>query len=132
MAILELVDIRRTFRQAERDLHVLVGASAKLEPGQAVALVGPSGSGKSSLLHVAGLLERPTAGQVIVGGRDCADLDDGARTAMRRSTIGFIYQFHQLLAEFSARENVMIPQMIAGKARGIAAERAGELLTLMG
>jgi lipoprotein-releasing system ATP-binding protein len=132
MVILKLVDIRRTYRQADRDLNVLVGASAELHSGQAVALVGPSGSGKSTLLHIAGLLERPTSGQVIVSGRDCATLEDNERTEMRRSTIGFIYQFHQLLAEFSARENVMIPQMIGGRGRVAAMARAEELLRLLG
>ena len=103
---------------------MLHGASAALYPGEAVALVGPSGAGKSTLLHIAGLLETPDGGQVIVNGYDCAQLGDADRTRMRRSTMGFVYQFHQLLPEFSALENVVIPQMIAGSSKRAAAKRA--------
>ena len=129
---LELKDLRRTFHQGEREIHVLAGASAALYPGQAVALVGPSGAGKSTLLHAAGLLETPDSGQVIVAGQDCAGLDDAGRTRVRREQMGFIYQFHQLLPEFSALENVAIPLLIQGVSRFDAEARATELLSSMG
>ena len=129
---LSLSGIERRFRQGGRVLQVLTGASADLRAGEAVALVGPSGSGKSSLLHVAGLLERPDSGQVIVGGRDCATLSDRERTRVRRSEIGFVYQFHHLLPEFSALENVVIPQMIDGVTRKEASRRALASLTRLG
>ena len=131
-AVLELIDLKRSFRQGPREIHVLNGASARLMPGEAVALVGPSGAGKSTLLHIAGLLEQPDGGHVIVGGRDCAKMDDGQRTAVRRSQVGFVYQFHQLLPEFSALENVVIPQMILGRSRREAEKRARELLGTLG
>ena len=130
--ILRLEGVRRTFKQGERELNVLKGASAVLHRGQAVALVGPSGAGKSTLLHIAGLLESPDAGSVIVNGRDCAKLGDDERTRVRRVEIGFIYQFHQLLPEFSALENVTIPQLIRGTSRKAADERSRELLTVLG
>ena len=129
---LSLQGIDRTFRQGGRELRVLTGASAELYAGQAVALVGPSGSGKSSLLHVAGLLEKPDAGQVSVGGRDCVGLGERERTRIRRSEIGFVYQFHHLLPEFSALENVVIPQMIDGVTRKDASQRALQSLTTLG
>jgi lipoprotein-releasing system ATP-binding protein len=130
--VLQLVDLRRTFKQGDREIPVLHGASAALYPGEAVALVGPTGAGKSTLLHIAGLLETPDGGQVIVNGYDCAQLGDADRTRMRRGTMGFVYQFHQLLPEFSALENVVIPQMIAGSGKRAAALRAKELLEMMG
>ena len=108
------------------------GASAALYPGQAVALVGPSGAGKSTLLHIAGLLETPDSGRVIVNGRDCARMTDDERTRVRRAEMGFVYQFHQLLPEFSALENVMIPQLIQGRSKSEAQARAAELLTASG
>jgi len=131
-AVLELEDVHHAFRQGSRTIHVLSGASAVLHPGQAVALVGPSGAGKSTLLHVAGLLETPTSGRVFISGRDCASMSDAERTAVRRSEMGFIYQFHQLLPEFSAVENVMIPQLIQGRRRSEARARAGQLLGALG
>ena len=131
-AVLKLEGLRRAFRQGEREIVVLAGAGLAIRPGQAVALVGPSGAGKSTLLHIAGLLETPNGGHVFINGRDCSTLDDNARTAVRRAEMGFIYQFHQLLPEFSAIENVMIPQMILGRARAQAKARAGELLERMG
>jgi lipoprotein-releasing system ATP-binding protein len=131
-AVLDLVGLRRTYHQGTREIHVLDGASATLLPGQAVALVGPSGAGKSTLLHIAGLLETPDAGQVLVNGLDCTKMDDGARTRVRRAEMGFVYQFHQLLPEFSAIENVMIPQLVQGKGERAARERAKELLTGLG
>jgi lipoprotein-releasing system ATP-binding protein len=130
--ILKLDDVRRTFKQGPREITVLQGANAELMPGQAVALVGPSGAGKSTLLHIAGLLESPTSGRVVLNGRDCAELSEAERTRLRRQSIGFIYQFHQLLPEFSALENVIIPQLIMGKTRRAAEKRARELLTGLG
>ncbi len=124
--------MRRTFRTAGGVLHVLNSADLSLNAGEIVALVAPSGAGKSTLLHLAGLLERPDGGQVILNGRDCAKLDDRARTALRRDAIGFVYQFHHLLPEFSARENVVLPQLIAGKTRRDAETRAEALLTSFG
>ncbi len=132
MPVLKLEGLTRTFRQGEREIHVLNGASTELLPGQSVALVGPSGAGKSTLLHIAGLLETPDSGAVVVSGRDCAKLDDGDRTRIRRAEIGFIYQFHQLLPEFSAIENVVLPQMIMGVSRVAAQERATTLLSNLG
>jgi lipoprotein-releasing system ATP-binding protein len=131
-AALELRGIERRFRQAGSTLDVLRGASLTLRPGEAVALVGPSGAGKSTLLHIAGLLERADGGAVVIEGRDCAAMSDRERTAMRRRHLGFVYQFHHLLPEFSALENVMLPQMIAGVSRSAARERARELLGLVG
>ena len=103
-----------------------------LRAGEAVALVGPSGAGKSTLLHIAGLLETPDSGQVIIGGRDCARMKDDERTRVRRAQMGFIYQFHQLLPEFSAVENVAMPQLIQGRSKPQARARATELLTALG
>src|SRR5256714_6747440 len=111
---LELRGVRRVFRLAGTELKVLNGVDLALRPGELVALVGPSGAGKSTLLHIAGLLERPNAGSIAIGGRAAAGLDDAARTALRRTSIGFVYQFHRLLPEFSALENIAVPQMIAG------------------
>ena len=130
--VLQLSDLRRTYRQGSREIHVLAGASAALYPGEAVALVGPSGAGKSTLLHTAGLLESPDSGQVLIEGRDCAGMSDDERTRVRRASMGFVYQFHQLLPEFSALENVAIPQMIRGKSRRQAQARARELLSAVG
>jgi len=129
--ILELRGIERTFAQAGRELRILRGCTLKVNAGEPVALIGPSGSGKSTLLHIAGLLERPDVGSVIIEGRDTGALDDCGRTLLRRQTIGFVYQFHHLLPEFSALENVMLPQMIAGVAKAKAAKRAGELLDMV-
>jgi lipoprotein-releasing system ATP-binding protein len=129
---LELRDVSRTFQQGGRDLSVLRDANMALARGEIVALVGPSGAGKSTLLHIAGLLERPDAGDVVVAGESCAGLPDSERTRLRRGTLGFVYQFHHLLPEFSALENVMLPQMIAGTSRSVSRERAGELLEMVG
>lgn len=129
---LVLNDIQRTFHQAGNDLQVLRGAAVAIAPGETVALVGPSGAGKSTLLHIAGLLERPDGGEVIVDGEACSGLSDDRRTALRRTAIGFIYQFHHLLPEFSALENVVVPQMIAGVAKPAARKRASELLGMVG
>jgi lipoprotein-releasing system ATP-binding protein len=131
-AALELRAVCRVFKQAGTELRVLNGVDLVLRPGEVVALVGPSGAGKSTLLHVAGLLERPDGGAVLIGGEDCGSLSDERRTLLRRSEIGFVYQFHHLLPEFSALENVMLPQMIAGVARGRARGKAAELLDRVG
>lgn len=130
--VLQLQSVVRTYRQGNRAVKVLTGAYADLYPGEAVALVGPSGAGKSTLLHIAGLLETPDDGRVIVDGRDCSRMSDDERTRVRRGTMGFVYQFHQLLPEFSALENVVIPQMIRGRSRRQAEARARELLASMG
>ena len=130
--ILELQGVTRSFRQGPREIVVLQGVDVALWPGQAVALVGPSGAGKSTLLHITGLLESPTSGRVIVNGRDCATLSEAGRTRLRRTEIGFVYQFHQLLPEFSALENVVIPQLILGRGRKAAEVRARALLTNLG
>ena len=130
--VLQLSGLMRTYRQGGREIKVLNGAYADLYPGEAVALVGPSGAGKSTLLHTAGLLETPDSGQVIVDGRDCARMSDEDRTRVRRVSMGFVYQFHQLLPEFSALENVVIPQLIYGRSRRQADARARELLSSMG
>ena len=130
--VLQLQGLTRTFRQGDREIPVLQGASAELYPGQAVALVGPSGAGKSTLLHIAGLLETPDGGRVIVNGADCSRLTDSERTRVRRTEMGFVYQFHQLLPEFSALENVLLPQMIRGVPRRAGEARAKQLLTMLG
>ncbi|HEX3536591.1 MAG TPA: ABC transporter ATP-binding protein [Stellaceae bacterium] len=129
---LELRGVRRVFRQAAIDLVVLNGVDLALAPGEIVALVGPSGAGKSTMLHVAGLLERPDAGVVVIAGEDCGGLSDERRTLLRRRALGFVYQFHHLLPEFSAIENVAVPQMIAGVPRTTAREKAAGLLERVG
>jgi len=131
--LLELAGVTRSFEQAGgRRLDVLTGADLTLAPGEMVALVGPSGAGKSTLLHLAGLLERPDGGRVTIDGTDCTRLGDAERTAMRRNKIGFVYQFHHLLPEFTARENVVLPQMIEGVRRSEAGIRADRLLGMVG
>ncbi len=129
---LELRNVTRTYRSGETDLQILRGINLTLQPGEITALVAPSGTGKSTLLHLAGLLERPTTGQVLIAGQDAGTLDDPARTAIRRDQIGFVYQFHHLLGEFTALENVMLPLMIANTPRPQAAERARTLLASFG
>ncbi len=130
--VLRLDRLVRTYRQGPRTIEVLIGATTDIHPGEAVGLVGPSGAGKSTLLHIAGLLETPDSGHVIVGGRDCSNMTDFERTRVRRLEMGFIYQFHQLLPEFSALENVVIPQMIAGRGRRQAGAHARQLLGSLG
>ena len=129
---LVLEGVSRAYRSGDSELHVLRGADLTLHSGEIVALVAPSGTGKSTLLHLAGLLERPDAGVVMVDGRDAGQLPDTDRTAIRRDRIGFVYQAHHLLAEFTAVENVVLPQMVAGKPRRAARERAMTLLTAFG
>ncbi len=129
---LELRGVRRVYQSGAGPLPVLRGADLTLSAGEIVALAAPSGAGKSTLLHLAGLLEQPDGGSVIIEGRDAGALGDAERTAIRRDTIGFVYQFHHLLGEFSALENVVLPQMIAGTPRREAAGRAMELLRAFG
>jgi len=124
--------ISRTFTQGDATLEVLKGAELAVWAGQSVALVAPSGSGKSTLLHIAGLLEQPDAGEVYIEGSPTTNLNDIQRTRIRRNDVGFVYQFHHLLPEFSALENVMLPQMLRGLRRKDAAARAAELLSYLG
>lgn len=128
-ASLKLTDVAKAFRQGTGKLTILQSANLEVQPGEMVALVGPSGAGKSTLLQIAGLLEKPDSGEVVIGGTATAKLRDRKRTALRLSTIGFVYQYHHLLPEFTALENVVIPQMIAGQSRKLARERARDLLT---
>ena len=128
---LSLQGIRRTFVQGDRRLEVLRGLSLDLHPGEIVALVGQSGSGKSTLLHIAGLLERPDEGEVVVDGRAAAGAPDRERTLLRRQFLGFVYQYHHLLPEFTAIENVILPQMLNGRTRSEARDRARELLAMV-
>jgi lipoprotein-releasing system ATP-binding protein len=129
---LSLQGIKRTFVQGDRRLDVLKGITLDLRPGEIVALVGQSGSGKSTLLHIAGLLERPDEGDIIVGGKSAGVAGDRERTVMRRQFLGFVYQYHHLLPEFSAIENVMLPQMLNGRSRAEARRHAAELLAMVG
>jgi lipoprotein-releasing system ATP-binding protein len=124
--------VTRVYRSDAGELAVLRGADLTMRAGEIVALVAPSGAGKSTLLHVAGLLDRPDGGSVLIEGRDAGGLPDKLRTAVRRDTIGFVYQFHHLLPEFTALENIVLPQMIAGRTRRVAEERARSLLTTFG
>jgi lipoprotein-releasing system ATP-binding protein len=129
---LSLRDIRKTFHQGGRELQVLQGASLDVRRGEMVALVGPSGAGKSTLLHIAGLLEQPDSGGITLEGRDPVKLSEAERSQLRGRTIGFVYQYHHLLPEFSALENVVLPQMIAGRPRSKARSRGTELLKMVG
>ena len=129
---LVLRNVARTYRTEAGELPVLRDVSLSLAAGEIVALVAPSGAGKSTLLHLAGLLEQPDGGAVLIDGHDAGQLPDAERTAIRRDRIGFVYQFHHLLAEFSALENVILPQLIAGKPRRDATERARLLLASFG
>ena len=130
--VLRLERLERAYTQGNRRIDVLKGASASFSPGEAVALLGPSGAGKSTLLHIAGLLERPDAGQVLINGVDCGQLSDNEQTRVRRMEVGFVYQFHHLLPEFSALENVVLPQLILGASRDQAEARAKDLLGSLG
>jgi lipoprotein-releasing system ATP-binding protein len=130
--VLRLTGLRRIYTTKAGALEVLKGVDLSIMAGEIVALIGPSGSGKSSLLHAAGLLEGVQGGTVELAGVDATALADGPRTALRRSSLGFVYQFHHLLPEFSAIDNVALPQLIAGVSQSDALERAGALLELMG
>jgi lipoprotein-releasing system ATP-binding protein len=127
-----LRSVGRTYKQGTNTLDVLKGVDLTLYPGEIVALVGPSGSGKSTLLHIAGLLDIPDRGDVFIGGKRCGKLDEAARTMLRRTAVGFVYQFHHLLPEFSAAENVALPQRIAGASPRAAMKTATDLLTRLG
>ena len=129
---LELKNVARSYAEGKGRLDVFKDLNLTVRAGEIVAMVGQSGSGKSSLLHIAGLLEAPTAGEVFIAGQNCSKLDDKARTRIRRIGIGFVYQFHHLLPEFSAMENVMMPQLIAGASRAAARDRARDLLSRLG
>jgi len=130
--ILFLQEVERHYRQGDEMLHVLNGVELAVWAGQSVALVAPSGAGKSTLLHIAGLLEHPDRGDVYIDGRSTAILPDHERTRIRRAEVGFVYQSHHLLPEFTALENVMLPQMIRGLGRREARKRASELLAYLG
>lgn len=129
---LRLERIVRSYGRGDTKLDVLRGANLELGAGEMVALIAPSGAGKSTLLHVAGLLEPPDGGEVIIAGRATSSLDDAARTRLRRTTIGFVYQFHHLLPEFDALENIVLPQLIRGLSRVEAEDRARQLLAMLG
>ncbi len=129
--VLSLTSIFRKYTQGDRELVILKDANFDLRKGEMVALVAPSGSGKSTLLHTAGLLEHPDSGEVTVNGQPSSGLPDDARTAIRRSEIGFVYQFHHLLPEFTALENIMVPQMLRGLSKEDASARAHQLLDYM-
>jgi lipoprotein-releasing system ATP-binding protein len=129
---LTLAGVVKTFRQGERELHVLRGVDLAVAPGEMAALVGPSGSGKSTLLHIAGLLERPDEGEVTIAGEAVGRLGDDQRSKLRRKALGFVYQYHHLLPEFSALENVIVPQMIAGRPKREARQHARTLLETVG
>jgi len=130
--VLSVRGVTRTYDTATGGLTVLKGVDLDIMPGEIVGLIGPSGSGKSSLLHAAGLLERPTSGEIRIDGADVGALDERARTHIRLASIGFVYQFHHLLAEFDARDNVALPLRIAGIGQDQARERASEVLTALG
>jgi lipoprotein-releasing system ATP-binding protein len=130
--LLALRGVRRTFRQGRSELEILKGIDLTVRPGEVVALVGPSGAGKSTMLHIAGLLESPDSGTIEICGQDCSAMGDEQRTLMRRYNLGFVYQHHHLLPEFSALENVIVPQIIAGIPHKDAKDRAQEILNWMG
>jgi lipoprotein-releasing system ATP-binding protein len=130
--VLRLERLERSYTQGNRRIEVLMGTSASFYPGKTVALLGPSGAGKSTLLHIAGLLERPDKGSVVINGIDCGSLPDKEQTRMRRMEVGFVYQFHHLLPEFSALENVVLPQLILGLSREEAETRSKQLLKSLG
>lgn len=126
--VLELKQIYKSFRQGSQKLDVLTGVDLEIKSGEIVALIGPSGSGKSTLLQIAGLLETPSSGEIYLNRQNCSKLGDGLRTLLRRDFLGFVYQYHNLLPDFSAEENVMLPQLIAGRKAKAARERAAWLL----
>lgn len=130
--IVELRGLTRSFEQGGERIEVLRGIDLAVMPGEIVALVGPSGSGKSTMLQAVGLLEGGFGGEIVIAGHAAEKSDSRARTTLRRDHLGFVYQFHHLLPDFDARENVVLPQLVAGKARSEADERAGQLLTSLG
>lgn len=126
--ILKLTEVTKNYRQGKQNLEVLKGIDLNLRAGEITALVGQSGSGKSTLLQIAGLLDKPTSGQICINGKDISKAGDETRTELRRDYIGFVYQYHNLLGDFNALENVMLPMLIAGKSTSVAEERAAFLL----
>jgi lipoprotein-releasing system ATP-binding protein len=130
--VLDIRDLKRSFTQGDVTIHVLRGIDLAIQPGEIVALLGPSGSGKSTLLQAVGLLEGGFEGSIRIAGAEASALDNDGRTALRRDALGFVYQFHHLLPDFDARENVMLPQMIRGATRADAIERADSLLSTLG
>ena len=130
--VLDIRDLKRSFTQGDVTIHVLRGIDLAIQPGEIVALLGPSGSGKSTLLQAVGLLEGGFQGSIRIAGEEASALDNDGRTALRRDALGFVYQFHHLLPDFDARENVMLPQMIRGATRAEAIERADSLLSTLG
>ncbi len=130
--LLKIEGLNKSFKQGGNELHVLQNLSMRVAGGEIVALVGPSGSGKSTLMQIAGLLDAPTSGQILINAQATEKMNDAARTKLRLSTIGFIYQFHHLLPEFTALENVSLPQIIAGKSKKEAREKAASLLESLG
>jgi lipoprotein-releasing system ATP-binding protein len=131
-AVLVLDNVQRTFSQGGVNVDVLRGVDLTVSRGEIVALLGPSGSGKSTLLHIAGLLEQPSSGRIVIGGQDCSRMNDAERTLVRRERLGFVYQYHHLLPEFSALENAAMPLRVRGQGAGEAAKTAGELLKHLG
>lgn len=129
---LELKNVYRSFKQGTQTLEVLRGVNLDIEKGEIVALIGPSGSGKSTMLQIAGLLEKPTKGEIYLDGQRCSKLGDALRTALRRDYLGFVYQYHNLLGDFDATENVMLPQLIAGAQMKTAREKSEWLLRRLG
>ena len=130
--VIRLTGLTRSFEQGGVRIDVLRGVDLTVQPGEVVALLGPSGSGKSTLLQAVGLLEGGFSGRIEIAGTDATDLSSDARTALRRDRIGFVYQFHHLLPDFNALENVVLPQLVAGTERGVANARAEELLSALG
>jgi lipoprotein-releasing system ATP-binding protein len=130
--VLSLKNVERQYKSGDKILHVLRGINLDLRPGEMTGLIGPSGSGKSTLLHVAGLLEKPDSGEVLFNGKNALTMSDDARTLARRMQLGFVYQFHHLLPELNAVDNVAAPLMINGMSRGKARKRGQELLRQMG
>ncbi len=130
--VLELKKVVKSFKQGTQKLEVLRGVDLDIQAGEVVALLGPSGSGKSTMLQIAGLLDQPTKGEIYLNGQKCSKLNDALRTSLRRDYLGFVYQYHNLLSDFDALENVMLPQLIQGKKRKVAEERAKWLLSRLG
>lgn len=131
-AVIHLTDVRRSFEQGGVTIDVLKGIDLAVQPGEIVGLLGPSGSGKSTMLQAVGLLEGGFTGSIRIAGQEAAQLNSNGRTLLRKTALGFIYQFHHLLPDFTARENVVLPQLIMGQTREVASDRAAELLTRLG
>lgn len=132
MNTLQITELCKHYYQGEQKLEVLKGINLEIAPNEVVALIGPSGSGKSTLLQIAGLLDKPSSGKILLNGEDCSKADDGIRTMLRRNYLGFVYQYHNLLPDFNAVENVMIPQLIAGGKVKNVKEKSEWLLSRLG